>query len=132
MISVEMIGYFSDEPGSQLFPIKQLAWWYPTTGNFIAVIDQVASSHARWVKVAMADNMVVPVYSMNAPAIIEGIDFSDHRSYWAEGYDAVMVTDTSFFRNTAYHTPQDTLDRLDFDRMADVVNGLYNVVRLYE
>jgi hypothetical protein len=132
MVSVEMIGYFSDEDDSQSFPIGLLSWFYPTTGNFIAVIDELGSNQARRVKIAMADNMSVPVYSMNAPKSIQGIDFSDHRSYWAEGYSAVMVTDTSFYRNTMYHTEHDTIDRLDFDKMSEVVNGLYSLVKQYQ
>src|SRR5437867_4429211 len=64
----------------------------------------------------------------DAPAWIPGIDFSDHRSYWAQGYPAVMVTDTAFYRNDRYHTPRDTPDTLDYRRMADVVRGVHRAV----
>ena len=53
-----------------------------------------------------------------------GIDFSDHRSYWAFGYPAVMLTDTSFYRNSAYHTDEDTYERLDYNKMAELVYSL--------
>ncbi len=66
----------------------------------------------------MQPHTSVPVWSMNAPAFVEGIDYSDHQSYRAFGMPAVMVTDTAFFRNLAYHTPEDTPDRLDYPRMA--------------
>ena len=68
------------------------------------------------------------VYSMNAPAWIPGIDFSDHRSYWAHGYPAVMITDTAFYRNDRYHTARDTPDTLDYGRMAEVVRGIHAAV----
>jgi hypothetical protein len=69
------------------------------------------------------------VHSVNAPPSLPGIDLSDHRNYWNAGYEAVMITDTSFFRNDRYHTAQDTPDSLDYQRMAMVVQGVYAVVK---
>jgi hypothetical protein len=66
---------------------------------------------------------------MNAPAWVPGIDFSDHLNYWNAGFDAVMVTDTSFFRNHAYHTPHDTYERLDYGRMSEVVTGVFSYLK---
>lgn len=129
MIALEMIGYFSEEKGSQAFPLKLLKLFYPDKGNFIAVVDRLFSGWARDVKTGMAKHMSIPVYSINAPTTIPGVDFSDHRNYWAHGYDAVMLTDTSFYRNTAYHTDGDTLDRLDYIKMADVVQGVFAYVK---
>lgn len=128
MISLEMIGYFSDEKGSQTFPSKLLSLFYPDHGDFIVVVDQLFSGWASEIKTGMAKHMSVPVYSINAPSIIPGIDYSDHRNYWAHGYDAIMVTDTSFYRNFAYHTDEDTLDRLDYKKMAEVVKGVFATV----
>ena len=129
MISLEMIGYFSEEQDSQTFPLKILNLFYPDKGNFIAIVDQLFSKWARDMKLGMAKYMSLPVYSINAPAIIPGIDFSDHRNYWVHGYDAGMVTDTSFYRNFAYHTEEDTLDRLDYKKMAQVVQGVFGYVK---
>ena len=67
----------------------------------------------------------VPVYSINAPGSVPGIDFSDHRNYWKEGFPAVMITDTAFFRNTNYHQKTDTPETLDYQRMGEVVQELY-------
>ena len=67
--------------------------------------------------------------SINAPGFIPGIDFSDHLSYWEQGYPALMVTDTAFYRNPRYHTSDDTPDTLDYERMALVVDGLVAAVR---
>jgi hypothetical protein len=73
--------------------------------------------------------MELPVYSMNAPSgLIAGIDWSDHLSYWQNGYPAVMVNNTAFLRNRNWHTEDDTPERLDYDRMAMVVAGLYHAV----
>jgi hypothetical protein len=129
MIALEMIGYFSDAPGSQRLPHSLLNVVYPSTGNFVAVIGRVGEARlVRRVKRAMQEATDLDVYSMNAPAWIPGIDFSDHRSYWAQGYPAVMVTDTAFYRNDRYHTPRDTPDTLDYRRMADVVRGVHRAV----
>lgn len=129
MIALEMIGYFTDAPDSQRFPVPAMSAVYPSTGNFVAVVGGVGAGRlvAR-VKRAMLGASDLPVYSMNAPSALVGVDWSDHRSYWAHGYDAVMVTDTAFFRNTAYHTAGDTADRLDYVRMGKVVAGVYATV----
>lgn len=129
MISLEMIGYFSDAPGSQRFPSAAMAALYPTTGNFIAVVgDMTSGLLVRGIKRRMLAASDLPVYSMNAPASVMGVDLSDHRSYWAQGYPAVMITDTAFFRNAAYHTAEDTAERLDYARMAKVMSGVYAVI----
>ena len=129
MISLEMIGYFSDALNSQNFPSSVLGLFYPSKGNFIAVVGSFgAGSAVRKVKRAMRSASSLPVYSINAPAFLPGIDFSDHLNYWRVGYDAVMITDTSFYRNKAYHTSNDKADRLDYQRMAMTVQGVYATV----
>ena len=130
MFCLEMIGYFSDAPGSQGFPTPALKPFYPSKGNFITIVgkpDQGAL--VRRVKTAMRHASPLPVFSINAPTAVPGIDFSDHGSYWKAGYDAaVMITDTAFYRNPNYHTARDTADTLDYRRMALVVQGVYAAV----
>jgi Zn-dependent M28 family amino/carboxypeptidase len=129
MFSLEMIGYFSDAPDSQHFPISALSLFYPTEGNFISVVGKMgAGTLVRKIKRAMAEATSLPVYSINAPRLIPGVDFSDHLSYWREGYPAVMITDTAFYRNANYHTIGDTAERLDYRRMSQVVEGVYAAV----
>ncbi len=129
MISLEMIGYFSDEPNSQSFPVSVMKLLYPTQGNYIAIVDKFRSNDAVGLKSAINKYTELPAYSINAPRSIVGIDFSDHRSYWAFGHPAVMVTDTSFYRNKAYHTKRDTYDRLNYQLMAKVVFGVFKYVQ---
>ena len=76
----------------------------------------------------MCENSSLPVYSFNALAFVPGVDFSDHFNYWEARYPAVMLTDTAFYRNPAYHTAEDTPDTLDYERMARVVQGIYAAV----
>ncbi len=128
MISLEMIGYFSEEEQSQDYPSKLLSLMYPNKGNFIAVVDHVFSNKAQKIKSAINRHTDLPAYSINAPAFIPGIDFSDHRSYWINNYSAVMITDTSFYRNFKYHTIDDTYDRLNYKKMAKVIYGIFKYV----
>lgn len=129
MICLEMIGYFSDAPNSQRYPIGALGVFYPSTGNFISVVGRVGGGGlVRTVKRAMTASSPLPVYSINAPSFVPGIDFSDHLNYWKEGFPAVMVSDTSFYRNGNYHTVDDTADTLDYQRMAQVVVGVHAAV----
>ena len=126
MICLEMLGYFSDEPGSQAFPAPGMGLLYPSRGNFIAVVGNGSSwSFTRRVKARMAGATALPVRSINAPALLPGVDFSDHYNFWKQGWQAVMVTDTAFYRNPNYHLVSDTADTLDYERMAQVVTGVY-------
>ena len=129
MICLEMIGYFSDAPNSQRYPIGALGVFYPSTGNFISVVGRVGGGGlVRAVKRAMTASSTIPVYSINAPSVVPGIDFSDHLNYWNAGFPAVMVSDTSFYRNRNYHTTDDTADTLDYRRMSQVVVGVHGAV----
>lgn len=129
MFSLEMIGYFSDAPNSQRVPGGLLSAFYPSTGNFIAVVGRPGDwSLVRRTKAAMRNASPLPVYSINAPRIVSGVDFSDQLNYWHAGYNAVMITDTAFYRNPNYHTAHDTEEKLDYKRMAMVVEGVYAAV----
>jgi hypothetical protein len=129
MFSLEMIGYFTDAPHSQRFPLPFLTTVYPSQGNFIAIVGDLSQGLVvRQIKQAMRSASSLPVHSLNAPRFVPGVDFSDHRNYWQAGYHAVMVTDTAFYRNARYHTDHDTAATLDYERMAMVVQGVYAAV----
>lgn len=126
MLSLEMIGYFSDRPGSQAYPLRGMTGLYSDRGNFIAVVGKFTDFGAtRRIKGIMSGATDLPVYSINAPPLLQGIDFSDHLSYWREGFPALMITDTAFYRNRSYHAGGDTWERLDYPRMAKVVEAVY-------
>src|SRR5215468_4017696 len=129
MFTLEMIGYFSDARDSQHFPSSAFSLFYPTEGNFISVVGKLGDGMlVRRIKKAMTGATSLPVYSINAPRLISGVDLSDHLSYWREGYPAVMITDTAFYRNANYHTLDDTAERLDYRRMGQAVEGVYAAV----
>lgn len=130
MIALEMIGYFTDEPQSQSYPLFLLRPFYPSKGNFIAVAGNLFQrSLVRTVREAMRSASPLPVESINAPKFLPGIAFSDHLNYWKAGYEAVMITDTAFYRNPNYHTPFDRPETLDYERMAQVVGGVLAAVK---
>jgi len=131
MICLEMIGYFRDNPGSQSYPLPFMNTIYPKKGNFIAIVGNIPSMKwTRQVKKNFARGTDLPVESLNAPAVMVGIDFSDHWSFNKLGYPAAMVTDTAFYRNPHYHLPSDRPETLDYNRMAQVVDGLAAAVQL--
>jgi Zn-dependent M28 family amino/carboxypeptidase len=132
MLSLEMIGFFSDEAGSQSFPLPGMSLLYPDKGNFIALVGRFGDFQAtRRLKSLMAGATDLPVYSINAPGIVQGVDYSDHRSYWSAGYPALMVTDSAFYRNANYHQADDTYDKLDYRRMAKVVQSVFAITQNY-
>jgi len=129
MASIEMIGTFSDAKGSQQPTNPLFRVLYPSEGNFIAVVGKFGDvGLIRRVKRGMLRGSALPVLSLNAPSFVYGIDLSDHLNYWKEGFPAVMITDTAFLRNDNYHTTQDTAEKLDYGRMAMVVQDLFTLV----
>lgn len=129
MICYEMIGYFSEEPGSQKFPYEQLAALYPHTGNFIIVVGTTKyEKFNRQVYSRMSADAKIDVQLINLPQEMGLAGMSDQRSYWPFGYPALMINDTSMYRNDNYHQKSDTIDTLDFDKMTEVVNCSYRAI----
>lgn len=125
MISLEMIGFYSDREGSQGAPDPRIAERYPRQGNFLMVVGRVEDAPlTQQIEGRMRAATALPVYSINAPRAVPGIDLSDHRNFWDAGFPAVMITDTAFYRNPHYHMPTDTIATLDFQRMAQAVDGI--------
>ena len=123
MYSMEMLGYFDDTPGSQKYP-PVLDWFYPDTGNFIAFVGNIDHRGPTTDAVAaFRENATIPAYGFAGPSWVKGIDFSDHMPFWNRDIPAVMVTDTSFFRNPHYHELTDTPDTLDYERMGRIVES---------
>lgn len=128
MISLEMLGCYSDLQGSQRYP-PLFKYFYPDQANFIAFVSNLRSrrmlhSFAK----AFRANSNFPAEYLATWALVPGVAWSDQLSFWREGYSALMVTDTAFYRYRHYHTALDTADRLDYRRFAQVTEGLYRAL----
>lgn len=128
MLSLETMGYFSDQPGSQEYP-HPINLIYPNQGNFISFIGNIKSSSLVKKSIASFRNHVkFPSQGTALPSFIPGVGWSDQWSFWQQGYPGIMVTDTAPYRYQYYHTIDDTIDKIDFDKFTRVVNGLVNVI----
>ncbi len=130
MLTPETVGCYSDESGSQKYPLRAIGLFYPRTGNFIAFLGMTESGALikRCVG-SFRSAAKFPSIGAALPALIPGVGASDHWSFWQLGYPAPMITDTAPFRYVHYHQSTDTPDKIDFERMARVVEGLEHVVR---
>ncbi|MEX0704162.1 MAG: M28 family peptidase [Planctomycetales bacterium] len=132
MVSLEMLGYCSDEPNSQMLP-RSLIGMYPDVGNFIAVIgNQNSRALLERFSGGMRRAEGLPVETLAVPEngnLLQATRLSDHSPFWDAGYPALMITDTSFLRNPHYHMPSDTLDTLDLDFLRRVAQGCLEGVR---
>ncbi len=125
MISLETIGYYSEQPNSQSYPLFY-SFFYPDKANFIAVVGNFKSRRlVKRIKNAFKRNSAFNIESAVAPEIVHGVNFSDHDSFWRYGYEACMITDTAFYRYPYYHTQEDTYEKIVYDKFAEVVKGLY-------
>jgi Zn-dependent M28 family amino/carboxypeptidase len=128
MMSLESLGYYSDEPKSQQYP-AMLEHLFPDRANFIAFAANVASrALLKHCIETFREHARIPSEGAAMPEAVTGIAWSDQASFWQFGVPAVMVTDTAPFRNPHYHTDHDTPETLDYDRFALVVEGLHAVV----
>lgn len=129
MWALETMGHFDDRPGSQLYPFP-LGLLYPDTGNFIAFVGMVPSRpFVRRTVAAFREVAAFPSEGGTAPAFVEGIDWSDHWSFAQVDIPALMITDTAPFRYPHYHTPQDTPDKVNYDRLARLTAALEAILR---
>ena len=130
MVCYEMIGYFSDEPNSQTFPSMVPQNESTDVGNFIIVVGiEKYRELAGKIADLMRRNTDIRVESLNFPSPHGIVGLSDHSCYWRNGFPAVMLTDTSYLRNPHYHQETDTIDTLDFKRMASVITGMGGALR---
>jgi len=128
MLSLETIGYYCDQPRSQKYPFP-FSLVYPSTGNFIGFVGNLSSRKLLHTVIAsFRKNCKFPSQGGAIPEIIPGINWSDHWSFWRQGYPAIMITDTAPFRYPYYHTFEDTPDKIDYERLARVVSGLATVI----
>ncbi|WP_223609108.1 M28 family peptidase [Chryseobacterium sp. OSA05B] len=126
MASVEMIGYFKDGKDSQSYPLGILSWVYGNKGDFITLVKKFgAGDFVNNFRTQFKEANQIKTETFTAPKFIKGTDFSDHLNYWKFGYSALMITDTSFFRNKNYHETTDTVETLDLPRMTKVIDGIF-------
>lgn len=133
MICLEMVGYTCRRPGCQRYPFPLQYMGYPKEGHFVGIVaNRKSARFSRKLRAGFKSNPHLPVVSLTVPFngwVLPAVRLSDHASFWDEGYRAVMVTDTAFFRNPNYHLPSDTMQTLDFDYMAELVIGLVSFFR---
>jgi hypothetical protein len=129
MYSLEMLGTYRDEPGSQTYPWL-FGLVYPDRGDFLAFVGDLRSrALVRRSVRAFREVARFPSEGVAAPRAVPGLEWSDHWSFWEQGWPALMITDTAFYRNPNYHTAQDTPETLDYDRLARVAHGLSAMLR---
>jgi hypothetical protein len=129
MVSLEMIGYFSDKENSQDYPIGIMKWIYGDKGNFITIVQKsFCGEFAKEYKRLSFKNNSIPTKSFRTPWFLGGANLSDHQNYWKFGYSAIMVTNTAFFRNHNYHRNLDQLDALNIPKMGLVIDGVFRTL----
>ncbi len=129
MVVLEMIGYFNDREKSQFYPVKALKVAYGTEGDYILLAKR--SGYGKFVKTfskRFNEVQLVETRNIKAPSKMQGMDFSDHLNYWKYDYDALMITNTAFYRNHNYHQKTDTMESLDISRMAKVIDSVYGAL----
>ena len=130
MVSLEMLGYYDHDPGSQSYP-PFLKPFFRDRGDFIAFVSDWRSRRfLRQMVRAFRAHSDFPAESLAAPVVLPGIAASDHFSFWRQGYPAIMITDTAFYRNHWYHTAGDLPEHLCYASFAAVTRGVYEALKI--
>jgi Zn-dependent M28 family amino/carboxypeptidase len=136
MICLEMVGYACYEPGCQGYPFPLQFFGYPKKGNFIGIVGNFKSkSLTQALYSEFSKNQELPVVKLSVPFngwILPSVRLSDHASFWDQGFKAVMITDSAFYRNPHYHTALDTMEKLDYGFMAELVESLILFFRSFQ
>lgn len=129
VLILESVGYCDQREGTQrLPPLVQMPGL--SRGNFLAVIgNQHSREHAaHFSQLAALHAPQLPVIPYCAPPLlarlIPHLYLSDHAAFWAEGYPALMLTDTVPLRNPHYHQPSDLPETLDYAFLAGVAQAV--------
>ncbi|MFH1777488.1 MAG: M28 family peptidase [Candidatus Omnitrophota bacterium] len=128
MFALESIGYYVEEKNSQHYP-PGLSFFYPDKGNFIAFVSNLGGIFSlKKCANIFRRHSTLPAEVLAAPAILSGVDFSDHWSFWQHNYPGIMITDTAFYRNPYYHTIMDTPETVNYRKLAELFEGLKQVL----
>lgn len=127
MISLEMLGYTAE---TQKYPLPGMELIYGKKGDFISLVaNNSMTAETRMIEKIMSQHLTTKTLSVpNLGKNIQGIRLSDHSPFWDYGYNAMMITDTAFFRNPNYHQSSDTIDSLDLPFLVNVTQGLIAVI----
>ncbi|MDZ7333640.1 MAG: M28 family peptidase [candidate division KSB1 bacterium] len=130
MISLEMLGFYTEKRGTQKYPGAGMIGRYDTRGNFIAVVGNNQSRElGNFVARKLDEMALIKTKEMIHPTPVFGSDLSDHSSFWKHNYPAIMITDTAFYRNPHYHETSDTIDKLNFRYFARLVYSLAYMIQ---
>ena len=125
MICLEMIGYFDDNKKSQDYPLGFLKLFYGSRGNYITLVNKMSKGKfSRKFTGKFKKQKLIKTKKFSGPKSLTGIDFSDHLNYWKLGYSALMITDTSFYRNKNYHENGDKMETLNISKIAEVIDSV--------
>jgi Zn-dependent M28 family amino/carboxypeptidase len=128
MLSLETIGYYTDQPKTQNYP-PPFSLFYPSTGNFLAFVSNLSSRRLLHKVIAsFRKNCKFPSQGGAIPSFVPGINWSDHYSFWQQNYPALMLTDTAPFRYPHYHDSEDTPDKLCYDHLTIVTSGIKTII----
>ena len=128
MFSLETLGYFTDKANTQKYP-PILSFFYPDRGNFIGFISNIDSRELlRNTIRSFRAQAKFPSEGAALPSSIQGNVWSDRWSFWQQGYQALMITDTAPFRYPDDRTA-DPVDEIDFEKLARVTTGISKVIR---
>lgn len=131
VLVLESVGYAGYDVVQSLPPGVPIP--VPEAGDFIAVIANERSGELSdaFVRTVERYRIELPHVVLAVPGngeLLPDSRRSDHAPFWDEGFRAVMLTDTTNFRNPHFHRPTDTLATLNLEFAAKVCRATTGVI----
>lgn len=128
MLSLDSVGRYNSETGSQKYPHQFMHAFYPNQGDYISVVGLMSEYQSLLkVKKSFLGASSLPMVSFNLPDNFVPTSSMDHLNYQNQGYPSMLITDTAKYRELD-PTKTSVVEQLDYTKMADLVTGLYQVV----
>lgn len=140
MVSLDMLGFYSDKPNSQKSPIPASKMFTPpSVADFIGLggILMHRTFSQAWVK-AMEASAPGDGTDPKTKVKVIAVDFlpiappdllrSDHAPFLALNVPAIVLSDTANFRSPHYHRPTDTVETLDVERFTTTTRAVVGAI----
>lgn len=128
MFSLDSVGLFNSEKESQSYPYKFMKLIYPSRGDYVNLSARLQDTAiVRSTKKSLGKSTGLSIFSQNLPERFNYNHSNNHKSYWDNGFPAILISDTKDFR-TVQNQSAGVSQRLDYQKMAQLVEGLFTTV----
>ncbi len=134
VVILDGIGFFTDVPHTQRYPNSFYKWLHGHRGNFVSLyLEKQAGFFPNQIRRLFRQYVKgLKVVSFKPLFPLKKFSEGNQKPYVKMGYSTIRISNTGPYRNKYYHYDVDTYETLDYNRMAAVVNMIYETLMRYK